>query len=96
MYYKYFIEFLGTLTLLFSNVATNANPAIMAITYFAMATISEGISQGFFTPLAPLIQYFLGRMTMMDCFYYITAQYVAAICIILSFISVKTFIERAI
>ena len=94
MYYKYFIEFIGTLTILYAKIYTDANPPIMGLVYFAMVYIGKGITEAFFSPLAVFIQYSLGRMNITDAMYYLTAQYSAAILIILTFIPIKTFIQR--
>jgi hypothetical protein len=72
MYYKYFIEFIGTLTILYAKIYTDA----------------------FFSPLAVFIQYSLGRINGIEAMYYLIAQYSAAILIILTFIPIKTFMQR--
>jgi hypothetical protein len=96
MYYKYFIDFLGTLTILYAKIYTDANPTIMGLVYFAMVYIGKGITHGFFSPLAVFVQYSLGRMNSTDAMYYLLAQYSAAILIILTFIPLKTFMQRMI
>ena len=70
MYYKYFIDFLGTLTILYAKIHTDADPAIMALIYFAMIYIGKGITHGFFSPLAVFVQYSLGRMNTTEAMYY--------------------------
>ena len=62
MYYKYFIDFLGTLTILYSKIYTDANPPIMGLVYFAMFYLGKGVTEGFFSPLAVFVQYSLGRI----------------------------------
>lgn len=94
MYYKYFIDFIGTLTILYAKIHTDADPAIMALIYFAMIYIGKGVTEGFFSPLAVFVQYSLGRMNTTEAMYYLLAQYSAATCIILTFIPIKTFIQR--
>ena len=94
MYYKYFIEFIGTLTILYAKIYTHANPPIMALVYFAMIYLGKGITEGFFSPLAVFIQYSLGRINGIEAMYYLIAQYSAAILIILTFIPIKTFMQR--
>jgi hypothetical protein len=94
MYYKYFIDFIGTLTILYAKIYTDANPPIMGLVYFAMFYIGKGITEGFFSPLAIFVQYFLGRMDTTEAIYYLIAQYSAATCIILTFIPIKTFMQK--
>jgi len=94
MYYKYFIDFLGTLTILYTKIYTDADPTIMGLVYFAMVYIGKGITHGFFSPLAVFVQYSLGRMDTREAMYYLLAQYSAAICIILTFIPIKTFMQK--
>lgn len=94
MYYKYFIDFIGTLTILYAKIYTHANPSIMGLVYFAMVYLGKGITEGFFSPLAVFVQYSLGRMDITDAMYYLIAQYSAAILIILTFIPLKTFMQK--
>jgi hypothetical protein len=96
MYYKYFIDFLGTLTILYSKIYTDANPPIMGLVYFAMFYLGKGVTEGFFSPLAVFVQYSLGRINATDAMYYLLSQYSAAILIILTFIPIKTFMQRMI
>jgi hypothetical protein len=96
MYYKYFIDFLGTLTILYSKIYTDANPPIMGLVYFAMFYLGKGVTEGFFSPLAVFVQYSLGRINATESMYYLLAQYSAAILIILTFIPIKTFMQRMI
>ena len=96
MYYKYFIDFIGTLTILYAKIYTDANPSIMALVYFAMFYIGKGLTEGFFSPLGVFVQYSLGRINATDAMYYLIAQYSAAILIILTFIPIKTFMQRMI
>ena len=37
--YKYFIELIGVVTILYAKLLTDGNPTVMAIVYFAMFTI---------------------------------------------------------
>jgi hypothetical protein len=94
MYYKYFIEFLGTLTVLYAKLISDADPSVMGIVYFAMFTIGRGITHGYFSPLTVFVQYSIGRMSMEETMYNITVQYLAAIAIIITFVPIKTFIQN--
>ena len=53
MYYKYFIDFIGTLTILYAKIYTDANPPIMALVYFAMIYLGKGITCLLYTSPSP-------------------------------------------
>jgi hypothetical protein len=93
MYYKYFIEFLGVVVILFAKMLTDANPTVMAIVYFATFTIGKGITESYYTPLAVFVKYSLGQMTAQEGIYYLTAQCLGAIAIIITFMPTKKFLD---
>jgi hypothetical protein len=91
---KYFIEFMGVLVILYAKLMTEGDPTVMAIIYFSVFSIGKGITHGYFTPLGVFVSYILGKMTVMESVYYLTAQYLAAAAIIVTFIPLKTFMEH--
>jgi len=93
MYYKYFIEFLGVVVILYAKLLTDANPTVMAIVYFATFSIGHGITEAYYTPLAVFVKYSLGQMTISECMYYLLAQLLGAIAIIITFIPTKKLLD---
>jgi glycerol uptake facilitator-like aquaporin len=91
--YKYFIEFLGVIVILFASLLTEGNPYVMGICYFSVYMIGRNVEMGHFNPLSVFSQYSLGRMSLKESVYYLTAQYLAAGCIILTFMPIKTFMR---
>ena len=91
---KYFIEFMGVLVILYAKLMTEGDPTVMAIIYFSVFSIGKGITHGYFTPLGVFVSFILGKMTATESFYYLTAQYLAAAAIIVTFIPLKTLMER--
>jgi hypothetical protein len=91
--YKYFIEFLGVVVILFAKMLTDGDPMIMALVYFATFSIGRGITEAYYTPLAVFVKYTLGQISLQDSIYYLTAQYLAATAIIITFIPVKKLLQ---
>lgn len=94
MEYKYFIEFLGALVLVFAHFFTHANPYAMGMTTFAVYMIGHSADATNFSPLTTTVSYFLGRLTTTQTIYAIAAQFVAVALIIVTFKPLKTFIEN--
>lgn len=94
MEYKYFIEFLGALVLAFAHFFTHANPYAMGISTFAVYMIGQSADATNFSPLTTIISYLLGRMPSTEVIYAITAQFVAALLVFVTFKPLKTFIEN--
>ena len=94
MDYKYFVEFLGVLVLLYTHFFTHANPYAMGIATFAVYKIGESVGETHFSPLATTISYFLGRVGQTETVYLIISQYVAAAFIIVVFKPLTSFIEN--
>jgi hypothetical protein len=91
--YKYFIEFFGVVVILFAKMLTDGDPMIMALVYFATFSIGKGITEAYYTPLAVFVKYTLGQISLQDSMYYLTAQYLAATAIIITFIPVKKLLQ---
>lgn len=83
--YKYFIELIGVVTILYAKLLTDGNPTVMAIVYFAMFTIAYGITTSYFSPMSGFASYFLGHMTLEDLTYNIISHILATILVIISF-----------
>ena len=91
---KYFIEFLGVTTILYAKLLTEADPTIMAIIYFAMFSIAKGITTGYFTPIGSLAAWMIGRVPNEEFMYNVISQLVATIFVAISFLPIKTYMDR--
>jgi hypothetical protein len=60
------LEYTGALLILASMIYTNGNPIMVGLAYSAALFIADGQSEGFFTPMGVLVQYGLGRISMMN------------------------------
>ena len=90
---KYFIEFLGVTTIIYAKLLTEADPSIMAIVYFAMFSISTGITTGYFTPIGSLAAWMIGRVPTEEFIYNVIAQLVATLFVAITFLPVKTLMN---
>ncbi len=77
--YKYLIEYMGSLVIVTSLLLTEADPIITALVYYAALWMSQGISNGFFNPLAPLVTIILGRGDTQDMLMNIGSQIAGAV-----------------
>jgi hypothetical protein len=91
--YKYFIEFLGVVVILYAKLLTDANPAVMGLVYFATFSIGHGITEAYYTPLAVFAKYSLGQMTIREGMYYLLAQLAGASAIIVTFMPTKALMD---
>lgn len=91
--YKYLIEFTGVIIILYGKLLTDANPVVMGILYFAVFTLAQNITTGFFNPLGAIAMYAFGRATLRDMIYNIGAQLLGGIATILTFSPIKVFIH---
>lgn len=91
---KYFIEFMGVVTILYAKLLTEADPTVMAIVYFAMFTIANGITTGYFTPAGSVAAWTIGRTETEDFLYNLLAQGLGVIAVAITFIPTKVFIDR--
>lgn len=92
--YKYFIELMGTVTVLYAKLLTEANPTVMAVVYFSILTISHNITSGYFNPLSAFAGYAIGRVPFEEMVYNILTQVVAMFLVIISFTPIATFMKR--
>jgi hypothetical protein len=92
--YKYFIELLGTTTVLYAKLLTEANPTVMAAVYFSILTIAHNITSGYFNPLSAFAGYALGRVPFEEMVYNILTQLAAMCLVIISFTPITTFMKK--
>jgi hypothetical protein len=92
--YKYFIEVLGTVTILYAKLLTEANPTVMGLVYFSTLTIASNITSGYFNPLSAFAGYAVGRVPFQEMCYNILMQIIAMGLVIVSFIPVTTFMKQ--
>lgn len=88
---QYIVEYMGTLVVLVAKLVSDANPLVMGVVFFAVFSITKGISTGYFTPFIPVTGYLLGRMTVEESMYNILAQVLAGISAVLLLKPIKVF-----
>ena len=91
--YKYFIELVGTVTVLYAKLLTEGNPSVMGIVYFATLTIAHNITTGYFNPLSAFAGYSIGRVPLNEMLYNIGSQIVAMLLVIVSFTPITAFMK---
>ena len=89
---QYFVEFMGTLVIVYALLLTDTNPAIMGIMYFAVYTVAGEKSSGTFNPLGALAYYMIGRMSLNELGFNIAAQMFAMQAAVISFLPLKALI----
>jgi glycerol uptake facilitator-like aquaporin len=92
--YKYFIELVGTTTVLYAKLLTEGNPTVMGLVYFSVLTIAHNITSGYFNPLSAFAGYAIGRVPFQEMVYNILTQVVAMILVIISFTPITTFMKQ--
>ena len=92
--YKYFIELVGTTTVLYAKLLTEANPTVMGLVYFSVLTIARNITSGYFNPLSAFAGYAIGRVPFEEMVYNIIFQVIAMILVVVSFTPITTFIKK--
>jgi glycerol uptake facilitator-like aquaporin len=90
---QYFIEYLGTLTVVSAKLLTEADPVIMGITFFAVYWMARGITRGFFTPFGPLAFYLIGRMSAEEAGKNLVVQLLGAISAVVIYKPFSAFIQ---
>ena len=80
---QYIVEYMGTLVVLVAKLISDADPVVMGLVFFAVFTITKGISTGYFTPFIPVTSYLLGRMTLEESLYNILSQVFAGLSAVL-------------
>lgn len=92
--YKYTLEFMGVLVLVYTILLTDGNPVAMGISYFAIYTLAKQTS-GHFTPIGALAYYSAGRSSFKDLMMNISVQLFALNCAVISFKPLKTLMEES-
>lgn len=90
--YRYFIEVLGVVTLLYAKLLTHADPAIMGLVYFSMLTIAKGITTAYFSPMSAVVSYSMGHMMFDDLWYNVLAHITGTALVIISYQPVHHFL----
>jgi hypothetical protein len=79
----FLLEYVGTLLISASLIFTHANPIVVGIAYASALFVADGQSDGFFTPLGVLLNYFLGRLTWMNSLKLLAVQILAVLSVVL-------------
>lgn len=90
--YRYFIEVLGVVTLLYAKLLTHSDPAIMGLVYFSMLTIAKGITTSYFSPMAGIVSYSMGHMPFDDLWFNILSHMIGTALVIISYHPVHHFL----
>lgn len=91
--YKYLVEYLGVFVIVMANILTEADPVIIGLTYFAVLTMSQTITNGYFNPFVPIATYILGRGDQQDVLYNLLSQIAGGLTAILFYTPVKVYVE---
>jgi hypothetical protein len=91
--YKYLVEYLGVFVIVMANNLTEADPIIIGLTYFAVLTMSQTITNGYFNPFVPIVSYILGKAEQQDTIYNLLAQTAGGATAILFYNPVKIYVE---
>lgn len=85
MEYKYILEFMGVIVILYGSLMTDASPLVMSVLFFGILTITKDKSTGHFNPIMTLSKYLSGRLGLEELLYNMLAQLLALIVVIISF-----------
>jgi glycerol uptake facilitator-like aquaporin len=88
--YRHFIDFIGTLVILYTLLLTDRNPTLMGLIYFAVYSIGKENHN----PLASIASWAVGRRPLRETLIDIGVQVLAMFFIIVTFLPVKTFMEH--
>lgn len=91
---QYIVEYMGTLVVLLAKLVSDADPVVMGLVFFAVFTITKGISSGYFTPFIPVTSYFLGRMSLEESMYNILAQILAGLSVVAVYKPIRVLISE--
>ena len=92
--YKYLIEFMGVIAILYAKLLTEADPTVMAIVYFSAFSLAQGITTGYFTPLGATAAYLVGRSEWTDFLYNFATHIVAMVAVAVTFSPVRVYMEK--
>ena len=90
---QYIVEYMGTLVVLVSKLVSDADPLVMGVVFFAVFSITKGISTVYFTPFIPVTGYLLGKMTLEESLYNIFAQILAGLSAVILFKPIKAYMD---
>ena len=90
---QYIVEYMGTLVVLVAKLISDADPLVMGVVFFAVFSITRGISTGYFTPFIPVTGYLLGRMTLEESMYNILAQILAGLSAVILLKPIKAYMD---
>lgn len=90
---QYIVEYMGTLVVLVAKLISDADPLVMGVVFFAVFSITRGVSTGYFTPFIPVTGYLLGRMTLEESMYNVLAQILAGISAVLLLKPIAVFMR---
>jgi len=90
--YRYFIEVLGVVTILYAKLLTHADPAVMGIVYFSILTIAKGITTAYFSLISAVASYSMGHMPFNDLWYNVLAHIIGTVLVIISYQPVNYFL----
>ena len=91
--YKYLIEYMGSLVIVTAMLLTEADPIITALTYYAALWMTQGITNGYFNPLAPFVTLALQRGDHIDMLMNVGAQIAGALSAALIFHPTTVFLK---
>jgi glycerol uptake facilitator-like aquaporin len=92
--YQYFVEFTGVLVILFTKFLTEADPALVGLAYFAVLTITRGITTGYFNPIVPILSFLMKRMSASEAIHNLAAHCLAAGAFFVTYMPITTFIKE--
>jgi hypothetical protein len=77
------LEYIGTLLVLEAIFATHGNPFIIGLAHASGLFIGDGQSEGYFSPMAVVVQYSLGRLSLTTSAQLVGVQVLAALSCVL-------------
>ena len=92
-YYKYFMEFMGVVVVIYAILLTDGNPTVIGLCYFAVHTLYKQTS-GHFNPLGALAYYMAGRTNLKDLLINLSVQLFAVSCAVIFFKPIKTLMQE--
>lgn len=79
------LEFIGVVTIVFSELYTHGNPLIMGFVYAVVLSIAHGITSGHFNPLSTTARFLLGHLSKQEALYNLLAQFLAMNAVVITF-----------
>jgi len=82
MLHSLLLEYMGALLILTAMMYTNANPIVVGLAYMSALFIGDGKATGYFSPLAVIVQYFFGRLSLSDSLKIVGVHIAAALSVL--------------